>query len=48
MHLLNTLYVTTPESRLRLDNDTLRVETRKKPACACPCTICKRWSASGM
>lgn len=22
MHLLNTLYVTTPESRLRLDNDT--------------------------
>ncbi|MCE2661099.1 MAG: type I-C CRISPR-associated endonuclease Cas1c [Rubrivivax sp.] len=26
MHLLNTLYVTTPESRLRLDNDTLRVE----------------------
>ncbi len=26
MQLLNTLYVTTPESRLRLDNDTLRVE----------------------
>ncbi len=25
MHLLNTLYVTTPESQLRLDNDTLRV-----------------------
>lgn len=25
MHLLNTLYVTTPESYLRLDNDTLRV-----------------------
>jgi CRISP-associated protein Cas1 len=27
MQLLNTLYVTLPESRLRLDNDTLRVET---------------------
>jgi CRISP-associated protein Cas1 len=26
MQLLNTLYVTTPESRLRLDNDTLRIE----------------------
>lgn len=26
MHLLNTLYITTPESRVRLDNDTLRVE----------------------
>lgn len=26
MQLLNTLYVTTPESYLRLDNDTLRVE----------------------
>ena len=25
MHLLNTLYVTTPDSYLRLDNDTLRV-----------------------
>lgn len=25
MHLLNTLYVTLPDSRLRLDNDTLRV-----------------------
>ena len=25
MHLLNTLYVTTPESYLRLDDDTLRV-----------------------
>ena len=25
MHLLNTLYLTTPESYLRLDNDTLRV-----------------------
>jgi CRISP-associated protein Cas1 len=27
MQLLNTLYVTLPDSRLRLDNDTLRVET---------------------
>lgn len=26
MHLLNTLYLTTPESYLRLDNDTLRVQ----------------------
>lgn len=26
MHLLNTLYVTTPESYLHLDNDTLRIE----------------------
>ena len=26
MQLLNTLYVTLPDSRLRLDNDTLRVE----------------------
>ena len=30
MHLLNTLYVTTPESRLRLDNDTLRVELEEE------------------
>ena len=26
MQLLNTLYLTTPETYLRLDNDTLRVE----------------------
>jgi CRISP-associated protein Cas1 len=26
MQLLNTLYITLPDSRLRLDNDTLRVE----------------------
>ncbi len=30
MHLLNTLYVTTPESYLRLDNDTLRVEVEQE------------------
>lgn len=30
MQLLNTLYVTTPESWLRLDNDTLRVEVDKE------------------
>jgi CRISP-associated protein Cas1 len=30
MNLLNTLYVTTPESRLRLDNDTLRVELEEE------------------
>jgi CRISPR-associated protein Cas1 len=29
MQLLNTLYITTPESWLRLDNDTLRVEVEK-------------------
>lgn len=30
MHLLNTLYVTTPDSYLRLDNDTLRVEVEQE------------------
>lgn len=30
MHLLNTLYVTTPESYLRLDNETLRVEVEQE------------------
>jgi CRISPR-associated protein Cas1 len=30
VHLLNTLYVTTPESYLRLDNDTLRVEVERE------------------
>jgi CRISPR-associated protein Cas1 len=30
MNLLNTLYVTTPESRLRLDNDTLRIELEEE------------------
>ena len=30
MQLLNTLYVTTPESYLRLDNDTLRVEVNRE------------------
>ena len=30
MQLLNTLYVTLPDSRLRLDNDTLRVEVREE------------------
>jgi CRISP-associated protein Cas1 len=30
MNLLNTLYVTLPESRLRLDNDTLRVELEEE------------------
>jgi CRISP-associated protein Cas1 len=29
MHLLNTLYITLPDSRLRLDNDTLRVEVEQ-------------------
>jgi CRISPR-associated protein Cas1 len=30
MQLLNTLYVTTPESYIHLDNDTLRVEVEKE------------------
>jgi CRISPR-associated protein Cas1 len=30
MQLLNTLYVTTPESYLRLDNDTLRVQVEEE------------------
>lgn len=30
MQLLNTLYVTTPQSYLRLDNDTLRVELERE------------------
>ena len=30
MQLLNTLYVTTPQSRLRLDNDTLRVDLEEE------------------
>jgi CRISP-associated protein Cas1 len=30
VQLLNTLYVTTPESYLRLDNDTLRVEVERE------------------
>jgi CRISPR-associated protein Cas1 len=30
MHLLNTLYLTTPDSYLRLDNDTLRVEVNRE------------------
>ena len=30
MQLLNTLYVTTPESYLRLDNDTLRIEVDRE------------------
>lgn len=30
MQLLNTLYVTQPESRLRLDNDTLRVQVEEE------------------
>lgn len=30
MQLLNTLYVTAPESHLRLDNDTLRVEIERE------------------
>ena len=30
MHLLNTLYITSPESRLRLENDTLRVDVEQE------------------
>ncbi len=31
MQLLNTLYVTLPESYLHLENSTLRVEVDKEP-----------------
>ena len=30
MQLLNTLYLTTPDTYLRLDNETLRVEVEKE------------------
>lgn len=30
MQILNTLYVTVPDSYLRLENDTLRVEVEKE------------------
>ena len=30
MQLLNTLYIITPETYLRLDNDTLRVEVERE------------------
>ena len=30
MQLLNTLYVTTPDTYLRLDNETLRVEVERE------------------
>ena len=30
MQLLNTLYVTTPESYLRLENDTIRIEVERE------------------
>lgn len=36
MQLLNTLYVTLPESYLRLDNNTLRVEVEREPRLQVP------------
>lgn len=33
MQLLNTLYVTTSDTYLNLDNDTLRVEVEKETQC---------------
>jgi len=30
LQILNTLYVTTPESYLRLENDTIRVEVERE------------------
>ena len=30
MHLLNTLYVTTPQSYVHLDNDTVRVDVERE------------------
>ena len=46
MQLLNTLYVTTPDSYLHLDNDTLRVEVEHDTACACRCITSARSSVS--
>lgn len=37
--------VNTPESYLRLDNDTLRIMPLMKPAAACPCTTWRPWCA---
>ena len=36
MQLLNTLYVTTPESYLHLDNDTVRIEVDREPRLRVP------------
>lgn len=36
MQLLNTLYVTLPESYLHLDNDTLRVEIERETCLRVP------------
>lgn len=36
MQILNTLYVTTPDSYLRLENDTVRVEVEREPRLRVP------------
>lgn len=46
MHHLNTLYVTTADSRLRLDNDTLRVEFEQETRLRIHSITCSRSSAS--
>jgi CRISPR-associated protein Cas1 len=48
MQLLNTLYVTLPESYLHLDNDTLRVEIERETRLRVPCIIFPPWSALAM
>ena len=46
MQLLNTLYVTLPESRLRLDNDTLRVEVEQETRLRVPLASIARTAAA--
>lgn len=46
MQLLNTLYVTTPDAYLHLDNETLRVEIEHETRLRVPCTMSAQWSAS--
>jgi len=46
MQLLNTLYVNTPDSWLRLDNDMVRVVVDDETRLRVLCTICRPWCAS--
>lgn len=48
MQLLNTLYVTLPDSHLRLDNDTLRLLVGDETRLRVPLHHLGRWSVSGM
>ena len=46
MQLLNTLYVTTPDTYLRLDNDTLRVEVNRETRLRVPLHLHARHARS--